>query len=154
MLTPFVGRQQELAVLQEAWRESRSGATRVVQVRGEPGVGKSRLAQLFRDEIQFEAADMLAIRATPYTTNTPFQPVIEMIQRRFGQEPTLPATARLERLEAGLPRLRLHSSDAVAILVSLLILPADERHSPLELSPAPPPGPALGLLGGILRARP
>ncbi|HKN38050.1 MAG TPA: adenylate/guanylate cyclase domain-containing protein, partial [Acidimicrobiia bacterium] len=152
MLTPFVGRQQELAVLQEAWRESRSGATRVVQVRGEPGVGKSRLAQLFRDEIQFEAADMLAIRATPYTTNTPFQPVIEMIQRRFGQEPTLPATARLERLEAGLRRLGLHSSDAVAILVSLLILPADERHSRLELSPARQRSRTLELLVDIVGA--
>src|SRR5262249_43680769 len=42
-LTRFVGRQTELAVLQQALEQARTGHGQVVAVVGEPGVGKTRL---------------------------------------------------------------------------------------------------------------
>src|SRR2546425_7307775 len=42
-LTRFVGRQTELAVLQQALEQARTGHGQVVAVIGEPGVGKTRL---------------------------------------------------------------------------------------------------------------
>ncbi len=45
-LTPFVGRDRELATLLESWARARKGKGEVVVVRGEAGVGKSRLAPL------------------------------------------------------------------------------------------------------------
>lgn len=41
---PFVGRRDDLAVLEEAWAAVAAGAGRAVFVGGEPGAGKSRLA--------------------------------------------------------------------------------------------------------------
>src|SRR5262245_34030327 len=42
-LPPFVGRRDDLAVLEEAWAAVLAGAGRAVFVGGEPGGGKSRL---------------------------------------------------------------------------------------------------------------
>ena len=44
-LTPLVGRDEELALLQRRWQQAKAGEGSVVLVSGEPGIGKSRLAQ-------------------------------------------------------------------------------------------------------------
>lgn len=41
----FVGRQQEMATLKSALVEAMSGQGRLVMLAGEPGIGKTRLAQ-------------------------------------------------------------------------------------------------------------
>lgn len=43
--TPLVGRQAPLAQLQEALRQAEAGSSRLVAVRGEAGIGKSRLVE-------------------------------------------------------------------------------------------------------------
>jgi adenylate cyclase len=47
---PFVGRSEELALLELLWSSVRKGNTHVVSVVGEPGVGKSRLLAELRPE--------------------------------------------------------------------------------------------------------
>ncbi len=44
-VVPFVGRHAELAALREAWQAADAGAPAFVLVRGEPGIGKSRLVE-------------------------------------------------------------------------------------------------------------
>src|SRR5205823_297749 len=46
-VTPFVGRGEELALLELLWSSAEKGNTHVVSVVGEPGVGKSRLLAEF-----------------------------------------------------------------------------------------------------------
>ncbi len=134
-LTPFLGRQRERSVLEEAWKDCQAGGSHFVLVRGEPGVGKSRLAQLFRDEVQFQAADLLGMRAAPYSSNSPFHPLIELIERRFHLNHVM-AAERLKALEEGLGELGLAQPDAVVLLASLLSIGADDRFAPLDLSQA------------------
>jgi predicted ATP-dependent serine protease len=43
--TPLVGRNEELAMLERRWQRAKSGEGGVVLLSGEPGIGKSRLAQ-------------------------------------------------------------------------------------------------------------
>jgi hypothetical protein len=43
--TPLVGRDEELALLQRRWRQASGGEGCVVLLSGDPGIGKSRLAQ-------------------------------------------------------------------------------------------------------------
>jgi class 3 adenylate cyclase len=42
-LTPLLGREEQLALLQRRWAEARDGEGQVVLLSGEPGIGKSRL---------------------------------------------------------------------------------------------------------------
>jgi hypothetical protein len=43
MMTPFVGREEELDLLQRRWLRAMSGDGQMVLLSGEPGIGKSRL---------------------------------------------------------------------------------------------------------------
>ena len=55
-LTPFVGREQELRVLEERFAEAEAGQGQVVTIVGDPGIGKSRLLMEFRARIGNRAA--------------------------------------------------------------------------------------------------
>ncbi|MGH8932202.1 MAG: AAA family ATPase [Egibacteraceae bacterium] len=137
VLTPFIGREREQSVLERAWEESRAGRSRFILLRGDPGMGKSRLAQLFRDEVQFSAdADLVGMRASPYNSNSPFHPVIELVERMFGLDHRQTLAERLDRIEAGLRGLGLVEPEAVVLLASLHAIPTNDRYTPLEISPA------------------
>jgi class 3 adenylate cyclase len=136
MLTTFVGREWERCVLEQTWDDSRSGHSRFVLLRGDPGMGKSRLARLFCEQVQFQTADLVSMRSTPYNSNSPFHPVIELIERKFGLGHVQTSAERLARLEAGLANLDLADPETIVLLASLLSLPIDDRYPPLKLSPA------------------
>lgn len=57
--TTFVGRSGELATLREAFRRARGGSGGVVLIAGEPGIGKTRLAQVFASEAGAAGAAVL-----------------------------------------------------------------------------------------------
>src|SRR5262249_54960157 len=50
-LTPMVGREQEIGLLLDRWDLSRAGEGQVVLLQGEPGIGKSRMLQAFRERL-------------------------------------------------------------------------------------------------------
>jgi len=68
--TPLVGREREQATLRAALAEARAGGRRVIELVGEPGIGKSRLAAAAREA----ASDMnlIAIQGGPYAVRTPY----------------------------------------------------------------------------------
>src|SRR6202011_6054083 len=50
-LTPFVGREDELRLLMNRWERALDGEGQVALIIGEAGIGKSRLAQRFHEQI-------------------------------------------------------------------------------------------------------
>jgi class 3 adenylate cyclase len=50
-LTPFVGREEELALLARRWESVRAGEGQLVLIVGEPGLGKSRLIEEFHTRL-------------------------------------------------------------------------------------------------------
>jgi hypothetical protein len=49
--SPLIGRGEELELLQRRWDQAKSGEGRVVLISAEPGIGKSRLAEAFRESL-------------------------------------------------------------------------------------------------------
>src|SRR5687767_12683840 len=49
--TPLVGREVEVALLQERWAQVTDGLGQVVVLSGEAGIGKSRLVQVLKEHI-------------------------------------------------------------------------------------------------------
>lgn len=72
---PFVGRETERAQLQKHLREAQAGQGRLVLLRGEPGVGKTRLAQEVLREVQRDGALVLWGRCREDATNSPYLPL-------------------------------------------------------------------------------
>src|SRR5262249_11510501 len=53
-LTPLVGRESEITLLQERWAQVKSGEGQVVLLTGDAGIGKSRLVQMLKDQVATE----------------------------------------------------------------------------------------------------
>src|SRR6266851_5058144 len=80
-LTRFVGRQQELAALQQALEQAGAGHGQVVAVVGEAGVGKSRLAYEFVHSHHTQGWSVLESASVSYGKATPYFPVIDLLKR-------------------------------------------------------------------------
>ena len=80
-LTRFVGRQQELAALQQALEQAGAGHGQVVALVGEAGVGKSRLVYEFVHSHHTPGWLVLESASVSYGKATPYFPVIDLLKR-------------------------------------------------------------------------
>jgi class 3 adenylate cyclase/tetratricopeptide (TPR) repeat protein len=80
-LTRFVGRQQELAALQQALEQAGAGHGQVVALVGEPGVGKSRAVYEFVHSHHTPGWLVLESASVSYGKATPYFPVIDLLRR-------------------------------------------------------------------------
>ena len=75
----FVGRAEPLALLRRRWREVAAGKRRVVLLAGEPGVGKTRLAFRFAQDLIADGGHVLYGRCDEEAL-VPYQPFVEMLR--------------------------------------------------------------------------
>lgn len=135
-LTPFVGREAEVALLQERWTYVQEGMGQVVLLLGEPGMGKSRLLQGLREQVASELPEALECRCSPYHQNTALYPLIDLVQRAWQSQSVTSPEARLAWLEAWLTRYGIAPDETIPLLATLLSLPLPEgRYPPLALTP-------------------
>jgi DNA-binding SARP family transcriptional activator len=77
---PFVGREPELDQLTQAWNTAREGRAHLVLVSGEPGIGKSRLAQELGRRVRGEGHVVASARAYEAAGRLPWGPVIDLLR--------------------------------------------------------------------------
>jgi predicted ATPase len=133
-LTPLVGRDEELALLRRRWDQAQDGEGQVVLLSGEPGIGKSRLVEEFKNQVARDSAVRIEFRCSPYHQNSAFYPLIEHVQQRLHFAPSDTPQAKVQKLEQTLSRYRFPQSDTVPLLAALLSLPHPEAVSPLTLT--------------------
>jgi class 3 adenylate cyclase len=83
-LTPFVGRMTEADELWAHWLAIHQAEPHLVLVRGEAGIGKSRLLQHFRHRLITSRHLWIECGASPFFQTNPFYPVVEMIRQALG----------------------------------------------------------------------
>jgi predicted ATPase len=134
-LTPLVGREYEVGLLAERWERAKQGAGQVVLLSGEPGIGKSRLVQEFKEQLAHAGVTRIEFRCSAYHQNSASYPIIEHLQRllQFQREDT--PQAKLTKLQQALAAYRFPQADTLPLLVTLLSLPHPEDIPPLTLSP-------------------
>src|SRR5207342_3756654 len=76
-LTPLVGREEELGLLQRRWTQAKEGTGQVVLLSGEAGIGKSRLVQTLKEQVLAEDATRIEFRCSPYHQNSAFYPILD-----------------------------------------------------------------------------
>jgi class 3 adenylate cyclase/tetratricopeptide (TPR) repeat protein len=83
-LTPLVGRDEQLELLQRRWERAKVGAGQVVLISGEPGVGKSRMTRALEDRLRGETLSMLRYFCSPHHTDTAFYPFVSQLEQAAG----------------------------------------------------------------------
>jgi predicted ATPase len=131
----LVGREEELELLMRRWSQAKGGDGYVVLISGEPGIGKSRIAQTVSERIGSETHTRIRYFCSPHHQESALFPVIAQLERAaaFGREDT--AAERFAKLEAVLAQGTNDLSEAVPLLAELLSIPPIERYPPLDLTP-------------------
>jgi DNA-binding SARP family transcriptional activator len=78
--SPFVGRDLEWNQLNQAWNAARAGRAHLVLVTGEPGIGKSRLAQELGRRVRAEGHVVASARAYKAAGRLPWGPVVDLLR--------------------------------------------------------------------------
>jgi hypothetical protein len=133
--TPLVGRESEVALLLERWAHSQDGRGQVVLLRGEAGIGKSRLVEVLRQRVRSDGATHMAFRCSPYYQNSALYPLLDHLQRVLHWQRDPAPEAKLATLEQALRTSRLPLAEAVPLFAALLSLPHPEGYPPGEWPP-------------------
>lgn len=123
-LTSYVGRSSELAVLEAQLQGVNS--VRVVDVVGEPGIGKSRLLHEFASQRGADRLTILSGNCSADGQETPFLPFIEIVRQWFALSSGEPDAIILLKLEDGLKRVGFWSPLNRGLLLNLLGLQTGE----------------------------
>ena len=134
-LTPFVGREEEIALLLRRWRHASDAEGQVVLLSGEPGIGKSRLVRELCVRLEDEIHVRLLYQCSPHHTTSPLHPLIEQLERAAAFEHDDLLEARLDKLEALLALGTDQLDEAVPLIAALLGLSTEGRYPALNLSP-------------------
>ena len=106
---PFLGRTAEFGILIECYQHAHAGQPQLVLLRGETGIGKTRLATEFVRWAQAQGSDVLVGRALQTGRQLPYQPLIDVLRRQLEQESApddLLSDVWLAELSRLLPELR------------------------------------------------
>jgi predicted ATPase/DNA-binding SARP family transcriptional activator len=86
LATPLVGRTNEYTRLIECYQRAQSGHAQVVMLKGEAGIGKTRLAGEFLAWAAAQGAEVLPGRAFEAGGRLPYQPLVEALRGRIERE--------------------------------------------------------------------
>lgn len=135
-LTPLVGRKAEIEALLAMWQDVRRGERRTVMLRGDAGIGKSRLVLTLKQALREQPCLVRELRCFPEHSQSPFYPLTALFGSILGFLPGDSPEARFEKLAeyvekqyAGLDR------DAVPLLAKLLSLPVRAPYREPASSP-------------------
>jgi class 3 adenylate cyclase/tetratricopeptide (TPR) repeat protein len=133
-LTRFVGRDQEMALLKEAFEEARLGSGQVVGIVGEAGVGKSRLLLELRRALSDHGHTYLEGHCLHYGGSMPYLPFLDILRAYFeikdGDQESLIKEKTTRKI--GVPGKRLE--DSLPPLGDILSLKVDDEAY-LKLEP-------------------
>jgi class 3 adenylate cyclase/tetratricopeptide (TPR) repeat protein len=133
LLTSFVGREEDLAILTRCSERAFAGAGQFVLIVGEPGIGKSRLVEEFRSQLAERPHSWIEWSSSQLLRNTPLHPVLGWARARFGG-PEVAPERRLAELESILAALKLDPATHAPLLAPLVDIPVPPGRLP-SLSP-------------------
>ncbi|HVL82444.1 MAG TPA: adenylate/guanylate cyclase domain-containing protein [Actinomycetota bacterium] len=97
---PIIGRELEMQALAEAWAGALAGHGSVVQVVGEPGVGKSKIVE---ELVALVGGEALEATAHPRVGLEPYHALAQLLAAALGERPTRSTLVRaIRRLDPAL----------------------------------------------------
>jgi class 3 adenylate cyclase len=128
-LTALIGRDDEMTVLLRRWERARAGDGQLVLIVGEPGLGKSRLAEEFHARLLDVPHTWVEWSCSQLLQNTPLRPIAEWGRARFGGA-DVPAERRLAELESSLAQVKLNPAEIAPLVAPLVDIPLPKERVP------------------------
>jgi class 3 adenylate cyclase len=132
--TPLVGRGEEIDLLLRRWEQAKGGEGSVVLLSGEPGIGKSRIAETILERLSGEPHTRLRLFCSPHHQDTALYPSIMQLERAAGFRRDDSDQQRLTKLETVLALAANDLGEAVPLLADLLSVPTGDRYPALDLT--------------------
>ena len=129
LLTSFVGRGEDLAILARCSERAFAGDGQFVLIVGEPGIGKSRLVEEFRSQLVERPHTWIEWSSSQLLQNTPLHPVLGWGRARFGG-PEVAPEQRLAELESVLAAVKLDPATHAPLLAPLVDIPVPPGRLP------------------------
>jgi class 3 adenylate cyclase/tetratricopeptide (TPR) repeat protein len=134
-LTPLIGREGETDLLRAQWARAREGVGRVVLIRGEAGIGKSRLCEALEERIAGERHTRLRYQCSPHHTDSVLYPIADQLERAAGIGARTSPPEKLAKLEELLRESSASLEEDIPLIAALLSIPLDERYVSPDVGP-------------------
>ncbi|HEV3228557.1 MAG TPA: adenylate/guanylate cyclase domain-containing protein [Solirubrobacteraceae bacterium] len=133
-LTRFIGREQEMAVLDAALAQALEGSGQIVGLVGEPGVGKSRLCYELAERCRAQGMLVTEGHGLAHGRTIPFLPILEMLRDWFGVSGHDSDEAAREKIAGRLLLLDEAFRDSLPLVFDFLGV-ADPQHPAPQMDP-------------------
>ena len=133
--TPLVGRDEEIELLMRRWAQAKAGDGSAVLISGEPGIGKSRIAETMQERLGTEPHTRMRFFCSPHHQDSALYPAITQLERAAGFRRDDTAERRLDKLEAVLSQGTTDLREAGSLIAHLLAIPTGDRYPALNLTP-------------------
>jgi class 3 adenylate cyclase/tetratricopeptide (TPR) repeat protein len=126
----FVGRENELRVLDAALEQSVAGGPQVIGIVGEAGVGKSRLCDMFARRCRARGLPVYQTSGQAHATSIPLLPILHIMRSYFDVSDLDSDQTSRERIAGKLLLLDDSFGDDLPLIFDFLAVPDPERPAP------------------------
>ena len=130
-MSNMVGRDHELALMLERWKQAKAGEGQLVLLSGEAGIGKSRLTRGMIEAVSSEAHIRVSNQCSPYHSDSPLYPIIQQLAFAAGISSDDDNDDKLDRLE----KVLVGAEGDRPLFAALLGLQTEGRYGTLSLTP-------------------
>jgi hypothetical protein len=129
-LTRFVGRDADMAVLEQAYEQSRCGNGQVVGVVAQAGTGKSRLCFEFAERCRARGLNVLQGTGVAHGRNIPFLPILQIFRQYFGISEQDPDRTAREKIAGRLLLIEEGFREFLPVMFDFMAVPDPEKPAP------------------------
>jgi len=126
----FVGREGDIARLEEALARAKGGEANAVGVVAEPGIGKSRLYHEFAQRCRGEGLEVFEAQAQAHGKSIPFMPILQMLRSFYAIGDQDPEQMAREKIAGRSLLLDPAFADDLPLVFDFLGVPDPERPVP------------------------
>ena len=135
VLSPFVGRERDMATLHALFAQVEAGHGQIIGVVAEAGQGKSRLLYEFRHDLQDKPVTYLEGHCLSYGGSTPYHLVIDIVRHHCRITETDGPEALIEKVQYTLQALGVDVEESSPYILQLLGV-KEETESLAAFTPA------------------
>ncbi len=122
----LIGRNLEIEELCDGIEKLTNGKGSIFSICGTAGTGKSRLVDEFKSKVDWDTVQWFEGNAYPYTMNTPYFPLINLLNKALQIDEEDPPEKVKQKIEIGINRITSDSKDVIPYIGGLYSLPYSE----------------------------